>query len=324
MDLGFEGGFTVFGNDYQPLPYEVVFANDIVPAACETYEHNFGLSSWCGDVNNLDYSMLPDASEGVVVGGFPCQDFSISGKRGGLGTERGNLYQRMRDVVSHVGPVAFVAENVDGLRKSKAVGGDVDASALDHIVNDFASVGYTVSWQVLNAADYGVPQHRVRVIIVGVRSDVGKPMVFPLPVRGDETNTKWLTSAEGIDDLWGLLGKGLVANHSVADYSKAKFRPGRKMQGNTKIRADRPAPTIRSEHHGNIEGHYRSLAGAPDPEDMAFWRRLTVRECARLQSFPDAFEFPVSASSGYKQVGNAVPPVLAWHVAGALHSSVFR
>ena len=88
------------------------------------------------------------------------------------------------------------------------------------------------------------------------------------------------------------------------------------MQGNVRTKSDKPAPTIRAEHHGNIEAHYRTTLA--DQEDMNRWRRLSVRECARLQSFPDTFNFTTSASSAYKGIGNAVPPLLAWHIARAI------
>lgn len=127
----------------------------------------------------------------------------------------------------------------------------------------------------------------------------------------------WVTAKDAIDDLWGNINNPKYLNHTIKDYSKAKFYPGRKMQGNNQIDADRPAPTIRAEHHGNIEAHYRSTL--EDKEDMAGWRRLSVRECARLQSFPDDFNFVTSASAAYKMIGNAVPPVLAWHIASSVY-----
>lgn len=92
------------------------------------------------------------------------------------------------------------------------------------------------------------------------------------------------------------------------------------MQGNNKISADKPSPTIRAEHHGNIEAHYRTHL--KDTDDMTGWRRLSVRECARLQSFPDSYIFTASASSAYKMIGNAVPPVMAWHLARAVYHTL--
>ncbi len=316
MDLGFCGGFEVFGRYYEKNPYQIVFANDIIQKACETYAYNFGHKPYCGDVRELDCRILPEAD--IVIGGFPCQDFSLAGKRKGLSAERGRLYLEMKRVIQHCNPAAFVAENVDGIRKSK---NGEDTTALDVILDDFRSMGYEVQYHALNAADYGVPQNRVRVIIMGVRQDIQKPILYPQETCGTRQHP-WMTAREAIDDLWDQVDHTNIPNHTQRDYSKAKFYPGKKMQGNCQIRADSPAPTIRSEHHGNIEGHYRSRN--PDqPEDMQFWRRLSVRECARLQSFPDTFVFPCAASDAYKQIGNAVPPVLAWHIARALYCALF-
>ena len=315
MDLGFEGNFDFLGKHYSKNKFEIVFANDILEEACKTYEHNFKTKPYCGDVKNLDLKTLPEAD--IVIGGFPCQDFSLAGKRNGLSAERGRLYLEMKKVIEHVRPIAFVAENVDGIRKTNK--GD-DCSALEIIVNDFKKSGYKVVYRVMNAANYGVPQNRVRVIIVGIRNDVDAVMTYPKESTGTKRKP-YISSKDAIDDLWNKIDKTKITNHTSNDYSKAKFYENRKLQGNNKIKADKPSPTIRSEHHGNIEAHYRTVDGKID-DNINKWRRLTVRECARLQSFPDNFEFPQSASTAYKQVGNAVPPVLGWNVAKALYKSL--
>jgi len=317
MDLGFRGGFDVFGKHYESNPYDIIFANDIIKKACETYEHNFGHKPHCGDIKELDYKTLPKAD--IVIGGFPCQDFSLAGKRKGLASERGKLYLEMKNVIEHCNPIAFVAENVDGIRKSKA--GD-DTTALDIIIEDFKSMGYEVVYKVVNAADYGVPQNRIRVIIVGIRKDINKKMKYPEITHGELGKYKWMSSKEAIDDLWDKIGVSEIKDHTERHYSKAKFYPGKRMQGNRQIDANRPSPTIRAEHHGNIEGHYRSM-DPNNPDDMTSWRRLSIRECARLQSFPDNFEFPCAPSEAYKQIGNAVPPILGWNIARALYKSLF-
>lgn len=221
----------------------------------------------------------------------------------------------MKRIIAHCNPIAFVAENVDGIRRTNK--GD-STSALDVVIEDFESLGYRVSYRPLNAADYGVPQNRIRIIIVGIRKDISREFEYPTSLYGLEKKYSWITSKEAIDDLWDKLDVTDIKNHTNRDYSKAKFYPGKKLQGNNKIKADNPAPTIRAEHHGNIEAHYRST-DENNPDIMTYWRRLSVRECARLQTFPDNFEFPCSASDAYKQVGNAVPPVLAWHIAKSLH-----
>ena len=188
MDLGFRGDFTVFGKHYAPNPYEIVFANDIVQKACDTYTHNFQHEAYCCDVKQLDYAILPNAD--IVIGGFPCQDFSLAGKRRGLSAERGRLYLEMKKVIEYCRPMAFIAENVDGIRRNKA--GD-DSSALEIILDDFRSLGYTVIYKVLNAANYGVPQNRVRVIISGIRTDLCKNMKYPEETNGDNTRQAWIT-----------------------------------------------------------------------------------------------------------------------------------
>ncbi len=319
MDLGFRGNFRVFNKYYERNNFDIIFANDIEKAACETYEYNFNHKPLYGDIRDIDKRQIPKAD--VVIGGFPCQDFSYSGKRKGLTTDRGRLYLEMKKVIEYTNPMAFVAENVDGIRNSKK---GVNTSALDEILDDFRSLGYNVVYKVLNAADYGVPQTRIRVIIIGMRKDLNKLIYYPKPTHEDGCLKRpWITAKEAIDDLWDMIDSPEIYNHTKKDYSKAKFYPGKKMQGNYQIKPDRPSITIRAEHHGNIEAHYRST-NPNNPEDMKAWRRLSVRECARLQSFPDDFIFPCSASSAYKQIGNAVPPILAWHIARALYYSLIN
>ncbi len=317
MDLGFCGNFTILGKKYPKNPYKIVFSNDIIKKACQTYEYNFGITPYCCDIKELDYHLLPEQTD-IVIGGFPCQDFSIAGKRKGLGTDRGKLYLEMKKVIEHCNPLAFVAENVDGIRKGNKGN---NTSALDIIINDFRSIGYSVVYKALNAADYGVPQSRIRIIIVGIRNDIHKVIKYPIAKYGKNNIYPWITAKDAIDDLWDMIDKTEIKNHTSKDYSKAKFYPGRTMQGNCQIKADYPSITIRSEHHGNIEGHYRTN-NIDNPTDVTGWRRLSVRECARLQTFPDNFEFPVAASDAYKQIGNAVPPVLGWNIARALYISL--
>lgn len=338
MDLGFKGGFDYLGYNYSENPFNLVFANDIFKQAADIYEDNFKHRVERRSIIDLELSeidsfiteetglLVPEVD--IVLGGFPCQTFSYSGKRKGLSDPRGQLYLQMIRVIDHYRPKMFVAENVDGIRNSRKnqAGEDIDKSALDVILEDFEKHGYEVQYKVLNAADYGVPQTRRRVIILGIRNDLGTTSDVFYPQTkfdecGDKTGFPWKTSFDGIDDIWDQINNPMYPNHTSKDISRAKFYPGKKMQGNNKISRDRPAPTIRAEHHGNIEAHYRSLDGY-DPEDMNGWRRLSVRECARLQSFPDSFIFTSSASSAYKAIGNAVPPVMAWHIARAVYHTL--
>lgn len=317
LDLGFLGDFTSLGKKYESNKFDIIWANDIYSQACETYRHNIGNHIFEGDVSEIDINLIPQNAD-IVIGGFPCQDFSVAGKRQGITVKRGRLYLEMKKVIEHVMPKIFIAENVEGLVNME------NGIILDTIKSDFRNIAnengysYNVTHYLLHAADYGVPQIRKRVFIVGVRSDINANFEAPAPIR-DENN--WVTSKQAIDNLWGKEHDQSIFNHS--QISKAKFYPGKKLQGNNQIKEDAPSVTIRAEHHGNIEAHYRTL-NTEEPDNPLFWRRLTVRECARIQSFPDNFEFKGAATHTYKQVGNAVPPVLGWHIAKSVEKTLLK
>lgn len=302
MDLGFRGDFKFNNEYYQERNFTHVFANDIMEDACETFEHNFDTEIICEDLREVLWDSninIPDAD--IVTGGFPCKDFSVSGKMEGLDTDRGKLYVQMKEVIRRSEPKIFFAENVKGLLS-------IDG-AIEKIMEDFRDIngGYDVKYKLFHTADYGVPQTRERVIIVGVRKDIDKEFKFPEPTHASEESLTsftgdrevWINSKEVLEDLWKIDEDEAPPNHDQV--SGAKKYPGK--QGNQPINPDGPGPTIRSEHHGNIEFHYTDE------------RRLTVREAARIQSFPDDFQFKGSMTTAYKQVGNAVPPVFAWHLA---------
>lgn len=309
LDLGFEGGFDYLGEEYPENDFNHVFANDIWDRAVETYNknHENGMLS-CEAVEDDIKKILsenpgeiPDAD--VVTGGFPCKDFSVAGKRNGLDVERGRLYKYMKEVIELREPKLFVAENVNGLANL----GDV----LDVIERDFRQVepSYRVETHFLNAADYGVPQRRKRLFIIGVRGDLESCFIEPTPMTDEDP----VTAKEAIGDLEFTPGEkdeveeDYPPNH---DEISGARNYGKHLQGNKPIKPDEPSPTIRSEHHGNIEFHYE------------LDRRLSVREAARLQSFPDDFVFEGTMSSNYKILGNAVPPVLAWHIAKNVQATI--
>jgi DNA (cytosine-5)-methyltransferase 1 len=285
MDLGFTGGFEVFGRRYRSLPIEVVWANDMNGAACKTYRRNLGREIHRGDVWGL-IDTLPRGAD-VVIGGFPCQDISVNGKRAGVNGARSGLYKAMIEAIRRVNPKVFVAENVKALLRHPVW--------LEQVVSDFNELGYKLHYQLYTAADYGVPQTRERVIFVGTRGDV-KPYVPPTPERSP---ANWMTAKEAIGDLESMEEKPAI-NHI---WSLAETSPE---QGNRKLIAERPGYTIRAECHGNIQWHYRLP------------RRISMREAARFQSFPDRFVFVCGLRETERQVGNAVPPVLAWHVANSV------
>lgn len=310
LDLGIEGDFTYLGHYYAKNPFKIIWANDINKRATETQKLNFkNINIVCDDITSIidgkqnnplnlqkDVSPLPKNAD-VIIGGFPCQDFSLAGKRQGLTVARGKLYQSMARVIEVVKPKVFLAENVKGLISWK------NGLAIQTIVKDFSQLGYDVDFKLFNTADFGVPQIRERVIIVGVRKDLHKKIEWPKPTHSsnDKTLLPWVTIRDAIQDLEDDAIHQSLPNHG---YSKAKYYPGK--QGNTITVATKPAPTMRAEHHGNIEFHY-SLP-----------RRLSAREAARIQSFPDNFIFLQSTSDAYRQIGNAVAPVFAWHMAQML------
>lgn len=291
LDLGFEGGFDVFGERYERLPFNVKWANDLNPAACRSYKKNLADHICCGDIwEALD--TMPDQAD-VVLGGFPCQDLSINGLRRGVAGVRSGLYRAMVEAVARLKPKAFVAENVKGLLL------DYNRDSLKQVLTDFRALGYRVTIDLYLAANYGVPQMRQRVFIVGTLPGV-KPFVPPTHVR---TKESWMTSEEAIGDLEDMPEREDF-NHV---WSRAERSPE---QGNRTLKADRPADTIRAECHGNIQYHYKLP------------RRISMREAARFQSFPDSFIFDAKLRETERQVGNAVPPIMGWHIAKALSRSL--
>lgn len=285
MDLGFRGGFEVFGRRYRSLPFEVAWANDLNGEACKTYQRNLGHEIMRGDVWQL-LDRMPTYAD-VLIGGFPCQDISVNGKRAGVNGARSGLYKAMVEAIRRVKPKVFVAENVKALLRHD--------EWLRQVVGDFEALGYKLHYQLYQAADYGVPQTRERVLFVGTAKGV-TPYVPPAPERNAAT---WMTAREAIADLEDMPENPRI-NHI---WSLANTSPE---QGNRRLVSDRPGYTIRAECHGNIQYHYRLP------------RRVSMREAARIQSFPDKFLFMSGLRATERQVGNAVPPVLAWHVANSV------
>lgn len=291
MDLGFLGGFSVFGRKYPRLPFRIVWANEHNPAACRTYRRNVGADIICDDVWKVMDAMPRRAD--VLIGGFPCQDVSVNGKRTGINGKRTGLYRAMLEGIRRTRPRVFVAENVKGLLMKH------HHRAIHQVVEDFEALGYTVTYKLYLATDYGVPQTRERVFIVGTSSG---SMPFAPPPRPRQ---RVLTAKQAIYDLEKLEECPSI-NHV---WSRANRSPE---QGDRRLLADRPAYTIRAECHGNIQYHYRLP------------RRISMREAARFQSFPDTFIFESKLRETERQVGNAVPPVLAWHVAKAVCTCLER
>ena len=286
MDLGFLGGFKSNGISYSRNNYEIIWANEINSAACRTYRENIGNHIHEGDIwESLEH--LPPSAD-IVIGGFPCQDISINNKNAkGVFGRRSSLYLAMVEAIKRLQPQCFVAENVKALlNKNNQV-------SLRKVISDFSNLGYNISYDLYNAADYGVPQTRERVIIVGTRLGEFAP---PQPTHHRDS---WITAKEVMHDLENL-GRDEKWSHT---WSLAA--PGSE-QGSRKLYADRPGYTMRAECHGNTHYHYKLP------------RRMTMREGARIQSFPDDFIFKAKLRETERQIGNAVAPVFAWHIAQSI------
>lgn len=390
MDLGFEGDFPVLlrsintkiHSDWEVKKYgmwghlektrfRTVFANDIREDAQIAWQKYFKKKGIDESVYYLDsivdlvklhrenrIDVFPDNVD-VVIGGFPCQDFSIAGKRRGFKSNkshtgksmditapsiesRGQLYMWMREVIQIVKPKVFIAENVKGLANLEDV-----KKVIEYDFSTICNQGYIIMpTKILLAANYGVPQSRERIIFIGIRKnalnekalkELSKEKIssiydpYPQVTHAIEAGgdlMKYVCLKEVFSDL---LEPSEAIDLAQKNYSKAKYM-GKHCQGQIEVNLDGIAPTIRSEHHGNIE--FRRLSKEHNGKYIEelnsgkFERRLTIRECARIQTFPDDYEFIIngsgknlSASSSYKLIGNAVPPLFAYHIARRLEKN---
>ncbi len=387
MDLGFEGGFSVYKKSVSSKSgfieraidehfvllkdtiFKTVFANDILKEAFVAWSHYFKKYGYTPDtyrqesivdlvkMHRQGFKVFPDNVD-IVTGGFPCQDFSVAGKRKGFNSHkdhngdlingaivneetRGKLYSWMKEVIDITKPKIFIAENVKGLVNLSDV--------KDIIQRDFSTAdgdGYLVlPPQVLHAANYGVPQSRERVIFIGIKKSALKESAYealtsdsipddynpyPKPTHAHTFVDDSLEQSVTLKDVFAMLPEPEKSKDpSQRVYSKAKYM-GAHCQGQKEINLNSIGPTIRSEHHGNIE--YRRLSkehGGGHFEELnrgLIERRLTPRECAIIQTFPSDYEFVIpnshrknsftlSSSAAYKVIGNAVPPLLAYHIA---------
>ncbi|WP_299250770.1 DNA cytosine methyltransferase [uncultured Cytophaga sp.] len=390
MDLGFEGGFSVLQSSIneklnpdfidkkikngfvllKKTKFKTVFANDILIDARNAWVNHFSkyghkpedfYKESIVDLVKMyrnGINVFPNDVD-VVTGGFPCQDFSIAGKRNGFNSHknhkgeliekktasvetRGQLYMWMKEVIEITQPKIFIAENVKGL---------VNLDNVKEIIqNDFSSAngnGYIVlDPKVLHSANYGVPQSRERVIFIGIKKSALKKSAleelekkiiskkynpYPNPTHSYTVEGDDLKDFVQLKDLFKHLDEPENAKDlSHKFYSKAKFM-GRHCQGQTEIKLSGIAPTIRSEHHGNIEFRRLSLENGGKIENELNKglkeRRLTPRECALIQTFPPDYDFVIESKTGrkgsflvspsqaYKIIGNAVPPLLAYNLA---------
>lgn len=268
----------------------IIWANDIDKDAVATYRRNIGNHIVCGDIKEIEVASIPTAD--VVVGGFPCQGFSQANLMRALDDERNQLYRFFYTVIKEKQPKFFIAENVKGILSLGK------GEAIKQILADFQSAGYVTSVNLVNMADYGVPQTRQRVIIIGQRQDLGDTLRFrfPLPTHSNNGDLpKWISIKEAIDHFPDPDSDNDVPNHIYSAY-KVTYR---NFTGHRQTNADKPSPTILAR--GNGKG---GVCAIPHYNGK---RRLTIRESASIQTFPEDFIFEGGMNSCYRQIGNAVP-----------------
>ena len=298
MDLGFEGGFAYMGEEYAPHAFKILGAYDNDDRAIETYKLNLSGPAEVRDLTKVEMSDMPAAE--VLFGGFPCQDFSSCGPKTGFEGKRGLLYKILEDYMRCHRPTLVVGENVPHLAKLQ------DGQLLDTIVKDFESAGYRFAVWTLYCPDYGLPQNRTRLFIVGVRRDIYEKFGAPLaPEPSHFMSNRPIEWA--IDDLKRIDDETIPNQSQRFVATKATKGAG---QGGQKSIKGEVSYAVRANPKARVHFHY----------DLD--RRLTVRECARLQSFPDEFVFPFSTSINILQVGNAVPPIVANVVAEELQGYI--
>ena len=278
--------------------HEIVWANDIYADAVDTYRRNIGNHVVCGDITAQKSADIPDCD--IVVGGFPCQGFSVANTKRHAGDSRNVLYRELLRVIRDKRPVFFLAENVKGLLHFDG------GRAFKRIIADFTKAGYRVAYRLFNAADFGVPQRRERIIIVGTRIDVNFDFSFPAPTHARDGSgglRRWKGVADALSVLPDPNLPNDIPNHVYSRY-KLNFNG---YLGHRPLDPSMPAPTVtaRGDDRGGVV-----ILPHPNAE-----RRMTGRELATVQGFPLDFGFSGNLSSVYRQIGNAVPPPLAKAIA---------
>jgi DNA (cytosine-5)-methyltransferase 1 len=298
--------------------YEVVWANDNNLEACRTYRNNIG-GIVDKDIFELDPPSLIDVD--VLTAGFPCQPFSNAGNRKGIGDSRGRLFEAALRFADALQPKIVLLENVRGLLSIRNEDG---IRLIEVISTELANLGYEVHFKLINASNYGVPQNRLRVFVVGVsKKHTESGFRFPPVVRGiDLTLRSCLDVPPGTPnaaDLLKLNPQALYLGSFVPEGGSWKDIPYEKLPDRLKyirdnMRKYRWPNFYRKFSRDEIAG---TVTAAFKPENAGVWhptddRVLSAREIARIQSFPDDFRFEGSSvKSIYEQIGNAVPPRLA-------------
>lgn len=302
-DIGLVGGFDFLGKHYKSNNAQIVYANDIDKNANEMFEKNFGIKPDDRDIKEVDASEIPDFD--ILTGGFPCQSFSVSAqnpKRLGIKDDRGKLFFEMVRILKNRQPIAFIAENVKGILSAN------NREAFPLIIEEFEKSGYSINYKLLLAADFGVPQKRERVFIVGVRNDLGFKFSFskqpPIVSESDHVPLSKVLETKVPEKYYfsERAVQGMLNSRTSKTMNKGRAQD-----------ISKPCNTV-SAHLAKVS------LNSTDPVLFVNnrYRRFTPREVARIQSFPDNYKLVGSEGSQYRMLGNAIPPVMMWHVASEL------
>ena len=316
LDLGFErAGF------------EIAMANEFDKTIWATYEKNHTAPLIKGDIRSIKETDFPDDIDGII-GGPPCQSWSEAGALRGIDDDRGKLFFDYIRILREKQPKFFLAENVSGMLANR------HSDAVQNIIKCFEECGYNVTITLVNAADYGVPQDRKRVFYIGFRKDLDVDFKFPEPTTPNEWQKKTLRDAIGdlVDSAVPALPKNKanlnlsIPNHEyfIGAYSTIFMSRNRvrdwNEQGFTVQASGRQCQLHPQAPKMKFVEHNRRIF-VPGKEHL--YRRLTVRECARIQGFPDEFEFIYNdVDTGYKMIGNAVPVELAYIIAKSIKAAL--
>lgn len=293
------GGFRI---GFEKAGYRIVYANDNDKYCCRTYEDNFGKIDQ-RDIKNIDPEWIPDFD--VLLAGFPCQPFSMVGKRNGLKDDRGKLFFYIIKILNAKRPRAFLLENVKHLLYQN------NGETFKKMLLNLEWTGYRTFYQTLDSQYFGVPQHRERLFIVGF-SDPSIQFQFPT-AKGRKVLKEILE--KGVSDLYYLSEqyyRGLLKHKKRHVKNKNGF--GCKIAN--------PNGVAQTLVAGNMGRERNLIRDKPNKKNRWGIRRLTIRECARLQGFPESFKFPVSITQAYKQLGNAVTVPVAKSLAKQIAKSL--
>ena len=300
-DLGIEGGFLYQSKRYKGNNVEIVHASDIDKFAVETYNNNFKNKAIVADIADLGFKKH---SADIVVGGFPCQAFSTVNPTKKPNSKKNQLFWEMARVINEVKPKIFIAENVKGFYRLE------NGKYFKLAKSEFERLGYKVHHKLFNSSHYGIPQRRERLIMVGIHKSINQHFTFPIETHGDSlSQVKPLVPLSSVID-------SLIPPDEKFYFSEKAVQGARNAKPNMKrlLAQDLSKPSL------TITSHLAKVSiNSRDPvllvnEKKDLYRRFTPREAAQIQSFPERFKFPVSDTQKYRQIGNAVPPVLMWHI----------